>query len=43
MDISATATIATWTATDIANKRRPYNQAERDARKAYNTAHKLCQ
>jgi hypothetical protein len=43
MDISATVTTATWTATDIVNKRRPRNQTERDARKSYNTAHKLCQ
>jgi len=43
MDISATATSVTWTATDVKNKRRPKNQAERDARKAYNSAHNLCQ
>ncbi len=43
MDISAATTTVTWTAADVTNKRRPGNQAERDARKAYNIAHKLCQ
>jgi hypothetical protein len=44
MDLSAVGTSPVeWSATDVKNKRRPKNQAERDARKAYNSAHNLCQ
>ncbi|KAF5120955.1 hypothetical protein E5D57_007936 [Metarhizium anisopliae] len=38
MDLSAT----TWGPEDVASGRRPQNDAERAARKAYCTAHGLC-